>query len=436
MNYPEQVKAFLWRIISEMAENPWLFAKEPDTDFTRKRKLCFEDLVRFLISKENGTTRHEILKYFDYDPAAPSNPALCQQRKKLLVEAFQYLLHHFNSAFQAALYRGRYTLVACDGCEFNIARDPDDPDTFHPASGQSTRGFNMLHATTFYDLMGKRYLDCVVQPGRKKNEYRAICDLTDRYAYGGEPIVIADRGFPSYNFFAHAKEKNILYMVRAKDLYVKRLLKLGKLTDDIDTSVDIIITRTQSKKRWLHPELEDWYKYVCPSVPFDYIERGSYDEYPLRLRVVRFAVADGTYMNIVTNLPADGFPPEVVKELYHLRWGIETSYRDLKHTIGTTDFISKKPGYIEQEIWARLILYNFCSIITADVVIARGDTKHIYQVNFYMAMKICHHFIRRRERDPPIDVETLIGSHTLPIRLGRNYARKHRFQSPASFCYR
>ena len=122
--------------------------------------------------------------------------------------------------------------------------------------------------------------------------------------------------------------------------------------------------------------------------------------------------------------------------LYRMRWGIETSFRDLKHTIGTTNFHSKKFLFITQEIWTRLILFNFCSIITMNVIISQGDTKHIYQVNFAMSMKICHNFIRRGIHDTTPDVEALIGSFILPIRFGRTYARQHRFQLPASFCYR
>lgn len=59
--------------------------------------------------------------------------------------------------------------------------------------------------------------------------------------------------------------------------------------------------------------------------------------------------------------------------LYGLRWGIETSFRELKHVLGAKNFHAKEREYIEMEIWARLILYNFCSIITAHVVIEQKD---------------------------------------------------------------
>jgi len=436
MNLPEQAKSLLWREISLMSEDPGRFAKNPGIDFTRKRKLDFENLMRFLISMQSDTTAFELLKYFGRGADTLSNSAFHQQRQKLLPSALPYLLRQFNSHFPLALYKGIYNLVGCDGCEFNIFRNPEDPDTFHPTTGQSLRGFNSLHTVSLYDILSKRYLDCVFQPGMKKNEFRAICDLADRYHYGGTPIFIADRGFSSYNFFAHAQENGLFFLVRAKDLNARRLLKLESLPGRIDANAEIILSRTQSQKKWARPDLADRYRYISPEVSFDYIAPGSTDEYRLLLRIVRFEVVEGAFENIVTNLPAVEFHADEIMRLYNMRWGIETSFRDLKHTIGAINFHSKKPEYIMQEIWARLILFNFCSIVTAFVVIVQSDTKHIYQVNFSMAMKICHRFLRLRSHDPPFDVEALIGSYTLPIRLGRNYARQHRFQLPASFTYR
>ena len=436
MTFPERVKNQLWADILLMSEDPGRFAKNPDADFTRCRKMVFADLLQFLISMQSGSTKHELLKYFHYDPNTISNSAFHQQRRKLLPETFPFLLRQFNSHFPFVLYKGVYNLVAVDGCEFNIARNPNDPDTFYPSNGQSFRGFNMLHTTSLYDILSKRYLDCVIQPGRHKNEFRAICDLVDRYDYAGSPIIIGDRGFASYNFYAHAKEKNMLFLVRAKDINVKRLLNLDTLPDHIDTSVDIILSRTQSIKKRLYPDFAHKYRYISREVSFDYIKHGSLDEYTLSLRIVRFEVADGVFHNIITNLPPDIFSSDDIMHLYRLRWNIETSFRDLKHTIGATNFHSKTVELIQQEIWARLILFDFCAIITLHVVIVQKNTKFVYQVNFAMAMKICHDFLRLKIFEPPPDVESLIGNFTLPIRLERTFARQHRFQIPASFCYR
>ncbi|MDE6232740.1 MAG: transposase, partial [Lachnospiraceae bacterium] len=121
-------------------------------------------------------------------------------------------------------------------------------------------------------------------------------------------------------------------------------------------------------------------------------------------------------------------------EISLARWNIELSFRDLKHTIGTLNFHSRKRKYIEQELWCRLILYNFCSIIIVHTPVKADGKKYIYQVNFSMAMKICIAFLRD-ENSPP-DTESLIRRYILPIRPERNYARQHRIQHPASFAYR
>ena len=87
------------------------------------------------------------------------------------------------------------------------------------------------------------------------------------------------------------------------------------------------------------------------------------------------------------------------------------------------------------EIYACMILYNFCSFITAQVIVNKKDTKHIYQVNYSMAIKICHKFLSTYTTDA-ISVESLISSFLLPIRQGRKYERRKRLQPPARFAYR
>lgn len=88
---------------------------------------------------------------------------------------------------------------------------------------------------------------------------------------------------------------------------------------------------------------------------------------------------------IVTSLNRFEFPIKRIKELYHLRWGIETSFRELKYTIGLVNFHAKKEDFIRQEIFARLVMYNFCARITLYVVIEQSDKRvHTHQVNYTM----------------------------------------------------
>ena len=434
MSFPQKVKSTLWAVVDAMACNTSLFVKNPEKDFTRDRKLGFVQLIHFFLCMGSGCINHELMKYFYFLPdEVPTASAFIRQRAKLLPETFHHILTQFNLRFPPKGLWGRYSLIAADGCEFNIARNPQDPSTFHPASGRSKKGFNSLHTISLYDLLSKRYLDVVIQPGRLKNEFAALCQLIDRYIYGGCPIFVADRGFASHNVFAHALEKGCFFAIRAKDVNTRRLLAADSLPQQIDKWVDVILTRSKSKKKRLHPELAPFYRYICKAVPFDFIT-DSCPEYPMRLRVVRFQIAEGVYENIITNLPSDEFSLEQIKHIYHLRWGQETSFRDLKHTIGTANFHSKSPEYIGFEILCRMTLYNFCTIITMEVPIKKRTGKWEYQVNLSMAIKICFEFLS--DRMGPGSVNDLISRYILPIRPDRTYARQLRFQVPASFAYR
>ena len=417
-----------------MALNSDRFVKNPGKDFSRERKLGFIQMLRLCICMESGCIGHELLKYFFFNPdEVPTASAFIQQRAKLLPEAFYHLLRQFNLRFTTKLFRGKYLLIAADGSEFNIARNPADKATFHPSNGKSKKGFNMIHTVSLFELFSKRYLDVIVQSGREKNEFAALCRLIDRFSYGGCPILVADRGFASYNVFAHALEKGFFFAIRAKDINTKRLMGTVSLPDAVNQWVDVILTRSNAKKKRMHPELESMYRYICRAVPFDFITDNK-PEYRMRLRVVRFQIKEGVYENIITNLPDKEFTAGQIKYIYQLRWGIETSFRDLKHTIGTANFHSKSPEYIEYEIVCRMVLYNFCTIITMEAAPEKKEKKWEYQVNLSMAIKICFAFLQ--DHVAPGNVNGLISQYILPVRPDRTYARQLRFQAPASFAYR
>ena len=72
-----------------------------------------------------------------------------------------------------------------------------------------------------------------------------------------------------------------------------------------------------------------------------------------------------------------------------MRWGIETSFRELKYAIGLTSFHARKPDFIKQEIYARLLLYNYCELITTHVIKQMKNNDKTKQVNFTIAIYIC-----------------------------------------------
>ena len=100
------------------------------------------------------------------------------------------------------------------------------------------------------------------------------------------------------------------------------------------------------------------YKFVPANMRFDFIPKEN-PWYEFNCSIVRFKIADDTYEYMMTNLDRDEYPAEEIKKLYHMRWGIETSFRELKYAVDLNDFHSKKHNSIKQEIYARLLFYDF-----------------------------------------------------------------------------
>lgn len=432
MTFAEQVKNQLLSLIGEMSSVPWLFSKNPSADFSRSRKLDFASTMELILSMESSSIKKELLDYFKYSSDTPTASAFCQQRGKLLLETWDFLFHEFNSCFPPGKKYNGYRLLACDGSDLNIALNPEDVDTYFQ-SNPTDKGYNQLHLNALFDLCSKRYVDAVIQPARRKNESLAMTQMIDRHHGEKKTVFIADRGYETYNIFAHVQEKEMYYLIRVKDGGGGSMTGSFHLPEkeEFDHSMHLILTRKQTNEVKAHPEL---YKRLDKKSPFDYVDLHESPFYPMDFRVIRFAITENSYECIITNLPQEEFPMGEIKKLYAMRWGIETSFRELKYAIGLSCFHSKKVEYIMQEIYARLILYNYCEIITTNVVIHQKDTKHTYQMNYTIAIHICRYFLRN-DISPP-DVEKLIQKNFLPVRPGRSNPRKVKPKSAVSFLYR
>ncbi len=376
----------------------------------------------------------ELMNYFSYDVETATCSAFVQQREKILPEALEYLFHKFTSTSINPNYYDGYRMLAVDGSDLCIAHNPKDTESYFHAT-ENTKGFNLLHLNAMYDLYSRVYVDAIVQPGKKKNKFQALTDMVDRSDIKDKTILIADRGYESYNVFEHIAKKGWKYVIRVKDINSNGITSGLSLSDEkeFDMKYSILLTRRQTKEIKANPEK---YKFMPANQNFDYLPVGDKGNYQMNFRIVRFAIAENAYEVIITNLPKDEFPPEAIKEIYHMRWGIETSFRELKYAIGLTNFHSKKVPYIIQEIFARLTMYNFCEIITTHVVIKQKDRKYNYQVNFTVAISVCLYYFKCKDAELPPNVEALIQKNILPIRNGRKDCRRVKTKSVVSFIYR
>lgn len=437
----ETIKSFLDSAITYTVNDISKYTVHPDTDLLRTKKLPADKLLSFLISQGSSSTKNELLDFFSLDSNAPSNSAFNQQRAKLTPEALQTVFHQFNTSVHSIEDTADYRFLAADGSSFTFFSRPCfASEEYFVSGGHSAKGFYSMHLNSFFDLDRHTYTDAIIQPVHQKDEFKAFCDIVDRHEIlpGTKNVYIGDRGYCSYNNMAHVMEQGQHFIFRAKDIHSKGLVANFDFPEDdsFDITVTVTLVRSHSKKVG---HISGYKRFVDAASSFDYITYGSLDTYEMSFRIVRFPISETTYECIVTNLPADEFPPERIKTLYFARWGIESSFRKLKYTIGLSNFHAYKPEYIKQEIWAKLITYNATEVIINHTVVKKNKTtKHVYKVNFSIAVHVCRIFLRLTTEKDSIDVMALLSKELIPIREERQYPRLQtaHFRKPRYFIYR
>ncbi len=238
--------------------------------------------------------------------------------------------------------------------------------------------------------MNRRYIDAVLQDSRNENEHSALINMLENI--GHDTIIVADRGYESYNTIAHLENNGLKYVIRLKTnggIAQKFNIPADK---EADFTADILLTRRQTNEVKSNPEI---YRYLASFSTFDFLPKDSKDIYPLRFRIIRIKISEGVYETLVTNLWDDVFSAEDIKYIYKMRWGIENSFRELKYHIGLIAFHSKKKECMIQEIFASLIMYNFSMLITENISLDNDKHNHYcYKINYALAIHACIMFFR------------------------------------------
>ena len=433
MNFSNTLKSHLMALIDEMDSHHYDFTRNPKTDFSRTKKWSFRSTFLFILSMEGNSLKNELLKFFDFNPELPSTSSFVQRRSQILPSAFETLFHSFTVYDSREENTYGYQLMAVDGSSFVLPRNCTNNATIR----KSRKGncYKELHLNCLYDLNKRIYIDAITQASQEKNEHAAIQCMVDRYKSSPNTIFIMDRGYECYNTIAHIEQMGMYYMIRGKDISSKGIAASLRSqfpeSETFDVMTSFFLSKKNTKNVKKHPEL---YKRIRTDQNFDFFEEDSV-YYPMNIRIVRFPISETSYETILTNLP-DDVTPDKLKELYHRRWGIETSFRELKYSIGLSAFHSKNYDFILQEIWARLLLYNFCEMITTRIIIQEKRSRYAYQLNYTYAIFVCRKLLTIKKEKFSYDVEKLIKRELLPIRADRVYPRKMSTHTAISFIYK
>ena len=192
------------------------FANNPKQDFKRNRKLSLANVLKGTLLLGSGSVDKELLEYFDYSTDTATGSAFTQQRDKLSSSIFKSLFKQFTNHLNHYKTFMGYRVLAIDGTDLHIPPNPNDLETYFQSTPGS-KGFNLVHVNSLYDLVNRIYLDGRIQPGRELHERKALIEMMQESNLGDNVLIIGDRGYESYNVFSHIMKKGWKFLIRVKD---------------------------------------------------------------------------------------------------------------------------------------------------------------------------------------------------------------------------
>jgi len=247
-----------------------------------------------------------------------------------------------------------------------------------------------------------------------------------------------DRGYESYNLMAHFQEKGWLYIIRIRDGKQSMYSSFNlPNTECFEQTFSLTLSRKQTNQlKKLYHDFPNDYHFIPHNSTFDFLPETSQKQdpvavYELPFRMLRLEVEEGKYETLVTNTD---YSVQELKKLYASRWGIETSFRDLKYSVSLVNFHAKKKEGILQEIFARFTNFNFCRWVISQVAIDNSHKKQRYKVCFSDAAYACRLFFNSSLSS--LQLKNYLKKHLYIIRPNRKYPRKIKAQSVVDFIYR
>ena len=427
---PDYVLGKLDDAIHHVKQNIQCYCEDPLKDFTRSRKWDLDTIVRFLIQMESKSMKSELCNYFSNVKSLPTDSSLCQQRAKLSSKAFERILYLFTRSFHYEKTIKEYYLLAADGSDINIPYISDDKETIHDMGKNGE--CSQFHINALYDCLNHIYWNIHIDTASKKRESDALKNRIVQHDYPKKSIITADRGYEGYDLIACCNENHQKFVFRVKDKESgNSILKNCDLPEgEFDVTIQKKITRKQTNEIKMQ---KTKYITLSNSLKFTYLDITD-DFYDIKFRVVRFPLKDGNHECLITNLDESEFTMEELKELYELRWQIETSFRKLKYTIGLSNFHSKKRRSIEQEIFARVIFYNLSNIMALNTEVKTKGRTHVLTFNFTLVVTNIRLYLRGFFKEA--ELIKRIKKYLVPIRPDRSYPRNVKPQSLRSFNHR
>ena len=422
------------------------FRTEP-RKFIRNRLFTFGTILYIQINaikKSLSVSVSNFLKFFHFSGEVQdgSKQGYSQARTHIKWEVFEYLndnmMQDYYSDKNYICFKDKYLLLASDGTNYQLPYEPELVKEFGESNNGQGQPMCMAQSVKIYDVLNKLNVKTVLGPynsgiGKAPSEQalfekclEKIEDIIDTQKH--EIILLGDKYYPSFYYMHVLPKSGYNYVFRCTAKFCKEVKAFAQRTDDVN---DIFLDL-------------DMLKYDRKRTSLSRIECTDSRPSNIRVRCVKFKVANGEYMFLLTNIENEKLTYEDLKNVYHFRWEEETSFDTNKNIMEVENLSSKKVNGVYQDFFATGLTENIAQLLICqaqeelDEEQAKKNNKHEYQINRTVAIG----FIKDELPGLFLGKESVsswykrmtqkIKKYREPVRPGRSYARKkkHKLKYP------
>jgi hypothetical protein len=379
------------------------------TAFIRNRKMSFQLALRFMLDMGKTTLHTRLNRFFanTKEGSAVTQQAFSKLRSQFDHSPFETMVRElvkeeYSGMYDLPTWHGMH-VMAIDGSYLQLPRTQSLAQEYGtrgegngPSAGISVL-FDVLHGWVLDPSIGRT--DMNERERCKEHVSFLSCALPN---IAEKTVLVLDRGYPSQELFEEIQCKGIKFLARCS-------MAFHKAVNQAPMGESVVLLKNE-----------------------------------FQLRVYKFMLPSGDAETLVTNLfeeDADVFP-----ELYSMRWGVETSYNELKNLLRVEEFSGKTPNSIRQDFWASMVLMNMVAIAQqeADEEVTKKqagkENKHKYQArksDLVVIIRDRFIFSSLSGKTPISEKEIrqlldLLAQSVSPIRPGRSFPRNPRISLAAN----
>ncbi|MFD2730814.1 IS4 family transposase [Pedobacter alpinus] len=390
--------------------------KMEEQNFTRNRKQPFSATLLFMINllrtslaiEIDGFVRYLNERFTSQNTPSFTSSAFVQNRKKIKPTVFKHLSsviieNYYTADNESLILSNGFRILAVDGSRITLPMTLELKACYGVTKNQSEVEIVQARSSVLYDVLNGVTLDAVLENLSIGERELALRHATQ---WKKNDLIIYDRGYPSYDFVNEHIKQHIDCLIRVKvsySLVVATFVRGGKKS---------IITEIYPKEKQSF-EGKDYNKNTG-----------------LKVRLLRIELPSGEIEVLMTTLmDSKKYPSKMFKELYFLRWGVETFYDELKNKLKIEWFTGYSQLSIQQDFFCAIFISNLQSVIVNDIKGELHEQNKDRKYNYKVNTNLSYGFLKNRIMEllylkAPLDnifreLKNLFLKNTVPVRNNR-----------------